>query len=285
MKRITFFTPIIPIIIPITLLFSSQAVIANEVGEGEKLYKTHCTACHGATGGMDMSKRIAPPIAGVRKHYMDVHPEKQAFVAAVSGWLEKQDASKSLMRGAIQRFKIMPPLVIAKTDAEKIATYIYEGEIDKPAGFDEHVAMMHGNKMHGNHMKEHQGMPNNVRSMMAMKGMKAQMMMKQLNLSPEQQQKMPPLIQKKKEVMVPLKKKIQHINQQIQSLDTSNPDYKSKIFSLADEKGRLVHRMVIEKGEMRMKIESVLTTEQRKKFAELRAKKRTTKQRMKHMDK
>ncbi len=81
---------------------------------------------------------------------------------------------------------------------------------------------------------------------------------------------------------MPLKKKMQQINQQIQELDTSSADYKSNVFALADEKGRLVHRMVIEKGEMRMNIESILTAEQRKQFAELRAKKRAMKHGMKH---
>ena len=130
-----------------TFLFSSQ-VIASEstIDEGKQLYKTKCSACHGATGGMDMNKRLAPPIAGVRLHYIGVHADKASFLAAITGWLDQPDASKSLMRGAIKKFKIMPELTVAKEDAVKIATYIYEGELDKLAGFDEHVEKMHGKK-------------------------------------------------------------------------------------------------------------------------------------------
>ncbi len=113
---------------------------------GEQLYKTYCSACHGVTGGMDMRKRIAPPIVAVRMHYLGPYPDKASFVTAVANWVEKQDVNKSLMRGAIRRFNVMPPISIAREDAEKIASYIYEGDIEKPAGFDKHFEEMHGKR-------------------------------------------------------------------------------------------------------------------------------------------
>jgi cytochrome c2 len=107
----------------LALILASQTALAsdsNKENEGEALYKAHCSSCHGNTGGMDMHKRVAPPIVAVRMHYLGTYPEKDAFVLAVSQWVEKQDASQSLMRGAIRRFNIMPPISIAKEDAEKI---------------------------------------------------------------------------------------------------------------------------------------------------------------------
>jgi cytochrome c len=131
------------LVLVFTLL--SQVVVAgDDEAEGKQLYKTYCSACHGATGGMDMSKRIAPPIAAVRMHYIGLYPDKTSFVAALVNWVEKQDESKSLMRGAIRRFNIMPPVSVASEDAEKIAAYIFQGNIDKPAGFDKHVEERHG---------------------------------------------------------------------------------------------------------------------------------------------
>ena len=127
----------------------SPFALANEsdvVKEGEQLYKTHCSACHGSTGGMDMSKRLAPPVIAVRMHYIGSYPDKDSFVMAVADWLEKQDESKSLMRGAIRRFNLMPPVYVSRQNAEKIASYIYEGELEKPAGFEEHVQKMHGKR-------------------------------------------------------------------------------------------------------------------------------------------
>ena len=125
-------------------MFLSTAVWAAEEANGEQLYKTYCDACHGMAGGMDMSKRIAPPMAAVRMHYSGVHADKRSFVAAISHWLEKPDASKALMRGAIRRFKLMPPLFVSEANAELIAGYIYDGNIAGPAGFQEHMNEMHG---------------------------------------------------------------------------------------------------------------------------------------------
>jgi mono/diheme cytochrome c family protein len=126
-------------------IFSLLSAFASDNNiDGEQLYKSHCASCHGTAGGMDMSKRIAPPIAAVRMHYIGPYPDKAAFVSAIVNWVEKQDARKSLMPGAIRRFNIMPPVNVAKDDAEKIAAYIYEGNIEKPVGFDEHVEERHG---------------------------------------------------------------------------------------------------------------------------------------------
>jgi cytochrome c len=130
----------------VATFFSHVALSDSSVMEGEALYQTHCSACHGNTGGMDMSKRVAPPIIAVRMHYIGVHPDKTEFIAAVAGWLEKQDESNTLMPGAIRKFKIMPPVPIARADAEKIAAFIYEGNIEKPEGFDKHFEEMHGNR-------------------------------------------------------------------------------------------------------------------------------------------
>ena len=93
-----------------------------------------------------MSKRLAPPVAGVRFHYIGKHPEKAAFIEAITGWLAHQDASQSLMPGAIKKFNIMPPVAVGKEDAEKIALYIYQGELEVLQGFAAHVEKMHGKK-------------------------------------------------------------------------------------------------------------------------------------------
>ncbi len=111
---------------------------------GQQLYKDNCASCHGTSGGMDMNKRVAPPIIAVRMHYISTYTDKDSFVMAVADWVEKQDADNSLMRGAIRRFNIMPPLSISRTDAEKIAEYIYEGNVEKPEGFQQHFEERHG---------------------------------------------------------------------------------------------------------------------------------------------
>lgn len=143
-----------------TLLLATSGILlaaqlntatADEHQAGKALYETNCAACHGATGGMDLSKRIAPPIAAVRMHYIETYPEQDAFVKAVSSWVAKQDEANSLMRGAIRKFNLMPPVAVSPEDAQKIAAFIYGGDIDKPEGFKEHV-----NQEHAKEGRKHQ---------------------------------------------------------------------------------------------------------------------------------
>lgn len=95
-------------------------------------------------------------------------------------------------------------------------------------------------------------------------------MMRQLNLNPQQKQKMQALIQQRDRTIEPIRQQLRQITQTINQLDTTSPDYKAQIFSLADARAQRVRRMVIEQGEMRMKIESVLNPEQRAKFKQMR---------------
>ena len=126
----------------------STATIANadEIKKGKQLFQTHCASCHGVAGGMDMSKRKAPPIIAVRKHYIGTYSDKFSFVNTIADWVENPDKNKTQMRGAIRRFGLMPKTTVNRNDVEKIAAYIFEGEIDTPAGFQEHVKRMHGNR-------------------------------------------------------------------------------------------------------------------------------------------
>lgn len=294
------------IFIASSILLSQASFADNDKHEaGEKLFKANCAACHGvAVGGMDMTKRIAPPIAAVRLHYIGTYPDEASFVGAVTSWVEKQDESKSLMLGAIQKFKIMPPLMIAKEDSEKIAAYIYSGDIEKPEGFEQHVEEQHGKMgmgmMHKKGMHAMKGMGhekgmgmhgqgkgmgmNKMRQAMmermhsGKRGSMGANMMQKLNLTPQQQQQMQVLIKEKESKIRPVKMEIRRINQTIHQLDTSSPDYKNRIFSLASEKSKKVLRMVIEKGEMRMKIEAVLNPDQRAKFKKIRQKRMNKRQ-------
>lgn len=126
-----------------TLLLFSQTAIAENNEEGKNLFKAHCDVCHGMAGGMNMKQRLAPPIAAVRMHYIRHHPDQTSFVNAVTAWVEHQDPNKSLMRGAIRRFNIMPPIPVKKGDAIKIANYMYNGKLETPKGMAEHIRQQH----------------------------------------------------------------------------------------------------------------------------------------------
>lgn len=114
--------------------------------EGKALFTTHCVVCHGMAGGMDMSARIAPPMIAVKVHYLSAFDKQDEFVQAVVDWVAKPDENKTKMRGAVRRFNLMPALPIATQDVEKIANYIFENELEKPKGFDQHFQQRHGKK-------------------------------------------------------------------------------------------------------------------------------------------
>ncbi|MDH5425576.1 MAG: c-type cytochrome [Gammaproteobacteria bacterium] len=115
-----------------------------EPAYGKKLFQQHCSSCHDAQGGMNMNKRSAPPIAGVRHHYIGPYSDELSFVTAVADWVESPDISKSLMPGAIRKFSLMPKITVSRAEVESIASYIFNGDIETPAGMKEHIEKMHG---------------------------------------------------------------------------------------------------------------------------------------------
>ena len=117
---------------------------ASDHKVGQQLYKENCASCHGTAGGMNMNKRVAPPIIAVRMHYIGTYADKDSFVMAIADWIEKPDADNSMMRGALRRFGLMPAVKVTRKEAEKIAAYIYEGDIEMPEGFQQHFEERHG---------------------------------------------------------------------------------------------------------------------------------------------
>ena len=124
----------------------TQITYADDHKIGQQLFQANCASCHGTAGGMDMNKRVAPPIVAVRMHYISTYADKDSFVMAVADWVENRDADNSMMRGAIRRFGLMPAVKVTRNEAEKIAAYIYDGDIEKPEGFQQHFEERHGKK-------------------------------------------------------------------------------------------------------------------------------------------
>ena len=246
----------------ITILCTAQSAFAaatnTDHAEGAQLFEKHCNVCHGMTGGMDMKKRVAPPIAGVRMHYKAAHPDEESFVNAVAAWIEKQDESKSLMPGAIRHFKIMPPISVPADDAKKIAEYIYAGDINTPEAYQKHFNEMHAN----NKDQQASRMDMKFASLLTRQLRMTADQIEALELSQEQLEKLRTLIIEKEAIMQPLREEVLGFNQTLNTLDSREPNYKAEIFALADINAKRVEQMVVESGEMRMKIESVLNDEQ-----------------------
>lgn len=104
---------------------------------GKKLMETYCYACHSPTAAM-MEGRIAPPMAAVKAHYLIGDPSREEFVQQVITFIEEPAAEKSKMRGAINRFGLMPYQEFPEGAVEQIAAYIFDYKIEVPVWFSEH---------------------------------------------------------------------------------------------------------------------------------------------------
>lgn len=111
--------------------------------EGYTLFKTNCYACHNPnTESHDAI--IAPPMIAVKKMYSMKYNTKEDFVKAVVAWASNPKEENSMMKGAVTRFKVMPKQPFKVADLEKIASYIYDNDIEVPSWFAAHEKQMHG---------------------------------------------------------------------------------------------------------------------------------------------
>ena len=127
--------------------------INSEPNEGYTLMKNNCYACHNPnTASHD--DILAPPFKGVKMHYMRKYDTKKEFVDAMVNWVQNPTEDKALMRGAVSKFKVMPKLPLPTEDLEKIATYIYENDVDEPKWIESHMKEKQGNKKGKGMMKK-----------------------------------------------------------------------------------------------------------------------------------
>ncbi|MCP3866808.1 MAG: cytochrome c [Gammaproteobacteria bacterium] len=119
------------------------SVSAEEKSRGQAIFDTLCFACHKFDHGPNM---IAPPVYGVKNHYIRVYPGRDEFVKQVSYWLENQDSSRTLMPGAVRRFGLMPPISLSASDRKAVAGFVYDAEFSEPSWYAEHYQMEHGSK-------------------------------------------------------------------------------------------------------------------------------------------
>ena len=100
-------------------------------------------------------------------------------------------------------------------------------------------------------------------------------MTKKLNLTDAQQAELKTLREAQKEEHKALREEMKALRTEMQALDTTSADYQSKVAVLADKKADLDRKKFIQRSEARQKFEAVLTDEQRAKYKELKAKRKS----------
>jgi len=93
----------------------------------EILIEQYCYACHSPQ--MRGQQRLAPPFQMVQMHYLRDYPAKEDFINAISAWVKEPNADNSIMPGALNRFGLMPPMMMNEDDVKLIADYLFDTDL------------------------------------------------------------------------------------------------------------------------------------------------------------
>lgn len=125
---------------------ATSLTLTQQKEEGYLLMKNNCYVCHNPNAASH-DDIIAPPFKAVKMRYSKTYTSKKEFVDAVVDWVQNPSEDKALMRGAVQNFNLMPKLPLETSDLEKIATYIYENDVEQPTWMPAHMKEKHPNGM------------------------------------------------------------------------------------------------------------------------------------------
>ncbi len=114
-----------PILLSSFIAFGQDSTTGNAslIENGKTKFEQICIACHKYERTDTM---IAPPAFGIQMRYKNAFgSDETAFRQAIVNWAKAPEARKSHMPGAIQKFKLMPPLPLPDEDLDAIAAYLY----------------------------------------------------------------------------------------------------------------------------------------------------------------
>jgi mono/diheme cytochrome c family protein len=114
------------------------AVLPDEqlLAAGFRALESSCFACHSPDAAMN--NRIAPPMAAIKKHYLDEDTSYETFRRQLVDFVDNPSAENTRMPGAIRKFGLMPKLSLERRVVEEIAYYIYHSELEAPDWFEQH---------------------------------------------------------------------------------------------------------------------------------------------------
>lgn len=153
-QHIYYFTALALLAVSCSQLSSSsqekELVVENSLQafDAEAYLQTNCYSCHSPNASHD--ERLAPPFFAIKKHYTKKYGERNAFVEAFQSFLAEPSDEKAIMRGAVDKFGLMPALPTNPEDIRAVAEYLYDHDIAKPAGHGKGHGAGHG-KGHGKH--------------------------------------------------------------------------------------------------------------------------------------
>lgn len=121
----------------------AEASSVQQKEDGYTLMKNNCYVCHNPKA-KSHDDIIAPPFKAVKMHYMNANDSREDFINAVVKWVSNPNEDNALMPGAVNRFKVMPPLPLDEESLTKIAAYLYDNDVEEPVWMNEHMKEMKG---------------------------------------------------------------------------------------------------------------------------------------------
>jgi len=115
--------------------------LSQKDSEAYELLKNKCYICHHPNAASH-DEIIAPPMAAVKMRYSMSYPSESEFTAAIVSWAMDPKRENALMKGAVNRFNVMPKQEFNHEELEKIALYIYNSELEEPEWFAAHQKSM-----------------------------------------------------------------------------------------------------------------------------------------------
>lgn len=111
------------------------------LSQGFQLLETNCFTCH--SPNMSKGSRIAPPIFAVKKHYFDADITYDEFSESIVSFVLNPTDEKAKMRGAINKFGLMPNMGFSESQIKAVTYYLYYTEIETPDWFEKHYQEEH----------------------------------------------------------------------------------------------------------------------------------------------
>ena len=115
-----------------------------DLQKGQALFNTYCVACH----LMEGPAIIAPPVFAMVQRTKKDYSDQGEFVDRVVDWVANPSVDEALMKGAVDKFGVMPKLGYPEADVRLIAEYLYAGDLTAPAEFAEKHADGQGHDDH-----------------------------------------------------------------------------------------------------------------------------------------
>ncbi|BFP40792.1 hypothetical protein FGF1_16370 [Flavobacteriaceae bacterium GF1] len=111
----------------------------TDYGEGKRLMAQQCYLCHSPSASQKEG-RVGPPMIAIKAHYQQHFTNRQMFLDSFVQFVMDPKAPNAKLKGAVQRFGLMPKQVFRSDEVEKMAAYLRDYQIEEPDWFEAHWA-------------------------------------------------------------------------------------------------------------------------------------------------